>query len=434
MTMDSVVKPTIAVIGLGYVGLPVVCEFSKYFTIIAFDCEPKRVAQLKSNIDITETASYKRRNEINIKWTSDAFDLENANFFIVCVPTPVDNDNLPDLSCLLAATATIARYLKYGSTVVYESTVYPGTTENICQPKLEEYSNLKANVDFFIGFSPERLCPGDEIHSLVNTDKIIACSSSLGLENIHSIYHKIYINGLHLSSSIKSAEAAKVLENTQRDVNIALMNEVHELFQKDEIDTYEVLRLASSKWNFCNFVPGLVGGHCISVDPYYLINYASKMGLTLPLVTISRKVNEEKKNKILNIVFEFFKSKRISNPTITILGITYKENCTDLRNSKSLLLSEDLARKGYIVQLNDVKLIETFATDTIVENGLVTFEKLSKSDVLIICVAHDGYKRLKLADYKQIVKDNSLIIDVKNIISADMRSELLDSKINVIKG
>lgn len=239
---------------------------------------------------------------------------------------------------------------------------------------------------------------------------------------------------MHLSSSIKSAEAAKILENTQRDVNIALMNEIHELFQKDNIDTYEVLRLASSKWNFGNYVPGLVGGHCISVDPYYLIDYAESIGVSLPLVSISRKINEEKKNKISNTVYEFLQSKDVLKPIITILGVTYKENCTDIRNSKSLLLSEDLVSKGYIVQLNDIKLIEKLDSDTIKKKEIVTFERLSKSDVLIICVAHDGYKNLTFSDYKNIVKDNALIIDIKNIIDESMKNELLGENIHVIKG
>jgi UDP-N-acetyl-D-glucosamine/UDP-N-acetyl-D-galactosamine dehydrogenase len=433
MAVDNIVKPVVAIIGLGYVGLPVVCEFSKHFIVIAFDHDQKRIEQLKNSIDTTETVSYKQRNGKNIKWTCDHFDLKNASCFIVCVPTPVDQDNFPDLSCLLTATKTISRYLKHGSIVIYESTVSPGTTENICQPKLEKYSKLIANVDFFIGFSPERLSPGDEEHSLINTDKIVACASQVGLEKIQSIYNKVYLKGLHLSLSIKSAEAAKILENTQRDVNIALVNELHELFKKDDINTYEVLRLASSKWNFGNFVPGLVGGHCISVDPYYLIDYARRIGLSLPLVSVSREINEDKKNKILNMACTFLQNKEASKSIITILGITYKENCSDIRNSKSLLLYHDLINRGYTVQLNDIRLTDKFHCNTL-KHKLVSFGCLSKSDVLIICVAHDEYKTLSTLDYKKIIKDNSLIIDVKNIFSEDMEREFLTNRIHVIKG
>ncbi|GKW04890.1 nucleotide sugar dehydrogenase [Pectobacterium odoriferum] len=424
----------VAVIGLGYIGLPVVCEFSKYFNVIAYDCNRTRVEQLSNNIDSTGTNSYRCRNEKNIKWTNDEYDLELADFFIVCVPTPVDINNKPDITCLIKATTTVGHYLRKNSIVVYESTVSPGTTEEVCQPLLEEYAKLKSGKDFFIGFSPERLCPGDDLHSLVNTDKIVSCAHENGLQKIFMVYKHVYKKGIHKTSSIRSAEAAKILENIQRDVNIALINEVHEVFQKDNIDTYEVIRLASTKWNFGKYFPGLVGGHCISVDPYYFIDYANKSGHPVPLVSVSRKINEDKKDIIIEKVNSFIKNNKITNPKIAIFGVTYKENCTDTRNSKSLLMYQSLVNSGYEVHLNDIKLLNKSKCITNYDINITSVENISGCDVLIICVAHNEYKKMILSDYKKIINNESLIIDMKNVINEKLNLQLSEHKIKLIKG
>ncbi|UJR64366.1 nucleotide sugar dehydrogenase [Dickeya zeae] len=434
MVENRIGNHIVAVIGLGYIGLPVACEFSKYFNVIAYDCNRNRIEQLSNNIDSTGTSSYGCRNEKNIRWTNNEYELERADFFIICVPTPIDINNKPDITCIIKATETVGSFLRKDSIVVYESTVSPGTTEKICQPLLEGYSRLRSGKDFFIGFSPERLCPGDDLHTLVNTDKIIACANEIGLKKISLAYSLVYKKGIHQTSSIRSAEAAKILENIQRDVNIALINEVHEVFQKDNIDTYEVLRLASTKWNFGKYFPGLVGGHCISVDPYYFIDYAINSGHSVPLINISRNINEDKKNIIINKVNSFINNNGISNPKIAIFGVTYKENCTDTRNSKSLLIYQSLVNSGYNVHLNDIKLFEKSQYTNNDGINLTPVEKISGCDVLIICVAHDEYKAMMLSDYKKIIKKDSLIIDMKNVINESLNLQLVEHKVKLIKG
>jgi len=433
MSEKDTPKKNIAVVGLGYVGLPVACEFSKLFNVIAYDIENLRIEQLKNNIDITDSYAFPHRKKSHIKWTSCHLDLEAANFFIVCVPTPIDDKNLPNITCIIKASEVISLYLRKGSAVIFESTVYPGTTSTICRSILEKKSALKANVDFQLGYSPERICPGDEVNKLINTDKILACDNKASLKELSYVYSKIYKDKLHLSTNTKSAEAAKLLENIQRDVNIALMNEMHQIFMADGIDTYEVLRLASSKWNFSYFEPGLVGGHCISVDPYYHLFYAEQLGFSSPIVSLSRKVNEEKKDCIFKSVEDFVTTKLVKDPIITIFGVTYKENCFDVRNSQAILIYNKLAEKYKKVQVNDVKLskLNEVLSDSL---SLIKFDNLKKSDVIIICVAHDDYKRLTINDFLRLTNIGSLIIDVKNCISKETEYELNKYNINVSKG
>ena len=367
-------KNKIAIIGLGYIGLPLALSFSKKFSVIGFDVSKKRINQLNHSIDINREFTFSKINsrKKNLIFTNKHSYLKECNFYIVTVPTPVYKNNKPNLNFLKTATKTISKYLKHKDTVVYESTVYPGVTENFCAPILEKYSKLKLRNQhnqkfvkdnfFYIGYSPERINPGDKNHTLENIPKIISASTNDSGKQLKKIYESIIKNGVYLVNDIKVAEAAKVIENTQRDINIAFINELSIIFRKLNIDTLDVLKAASTKWNFLKFYPGLVGGHCISVDPYYLSHKANKVGYKPKLIMAARNLNnmmfKNITNEIQSIINSNYKNKKIK---ILLMGITFKEDCSDLRNSQVLNIYNYLKTKNYVdlydpnVEKNEVK-------------------------------------------------------------------------------
>jgi UDP-N-acetyl-D-galactosamine dehydrogenase len=411
----------IAVIGLGYVGLPLAVELSKHFKTIGFDIDQNRILELQNGQDRTLEISAKDLSDIdNLSLTDDLSKLNQANFYIVTVPTPVDDANQPDFSPLISATRSIASVLKSGDIIVYESTVYPGATEEICVPLLEEISKLKFNKDFLVGYSPERINPGDKNHHLADITKIISGSNSEALNRIEKVYEKIIKAGLHKTSSIKVAEAAKVIENTQRDINIALINELAMLFEKLGIDTKEVLDAAGTKWNFQRFSPGLVGGHCIGVDPYYLTYKAALVDFHPELILAGRKTNDNMSNYIAGRALkELSKNKRsLHGSKCLLLGLTFKENCPDLRNSGALTLKKVLESYGIIVTTCDPwaalgNLSDSQKASHINLNDIQNFN----FDIAIIAVAHNQFK--EIGPVLRNASPEGIIFDLKSCIDSN---------------
>ena len=411
----------IAVIGLGYVGLPLAVELSKHFKTIGFDIDQNRILELQNGQDRTLEISAKDLSKLdNLGLTDDLTKLNQANFFIVTVPTPVDDANQPDFSPLISATRSIASILKKGDIIVYESTVYPGATEEICVPLLEDISKLKFNKDFLIGYSPERINPGDKNHNLADITKIISGSNSEALNRIEKVYEKIIKAGLHKTSSIKVAEAAKVIENTQRDINIALINELAMLFEKLGIDTKEVLDAAGTKWNFQKFSPGLVGGHCIGVDPYYLTYKAALVDFHPELILAGRKTNDNMSNYIAGRALkELSKNKRsLHGRKCLLLGLTFKENCPDLRNSGALTLKKVLESYGIIVTTCDPwaalgNLSDSQKASHINLNDIQNFN----FDIAIIAVAHNQFK--EIGPVLRNASPEGIIFDLKSCIDSN---------------
>ena len=346
----------ISIIGLGYVGLPLAIEFSKKYKVTGFDINDQRIKELKSGHDRTlEVNSNDLENLENLNFTSDILDAKDSDFHIIGVPTPVDKNNTPDFSNLINASETIGSILKAGDIVIYESTVYQGATEDICIPCLEKQSGLKLNSDFYVGYSPERINPGDKNHRLTDIVKVTSGSTPESALLINDLYKSIITAGTHMASSIKVAEAAKVIENTQRDVNIGLINELATIFEKLSIDTEEVLNAAGTKWNFLPFKPGLVGGHCIGVDPYYLSYKAQAVGYEPEMILAGRRINDGMSKYISNQINNIMKSKdiNINNSNILVMGITFKEDCPDTRNTKVFDLIKELTYKGASVKTYD---------------------------------------------------------------------------------
>jgi len=398
----------IAVIGLGYVGLPLAHAFSFKYSVIGFDINTQRVKELTQCRDSTlELSEIQVRECIdnNTIFTSQTKKLESCNFYIITVPTPIDCNNLPDLAPLLSATRTVAQVLKKGDIVVYESTVYPGATEEECVPILEKISKLKFNKDFFCGYSPERINPGDKEHTLKNITKITSGSTKKIALVIDSVYSDIIDEGTYLASSIKVAEAAKVIENSQRDINIAFMNELAMIFEKMEINTREVIDAASTKWNFLKFEPGLVGGHCIGVDPYYLTFKAKKLGHESKIILAGREINDGMAlyaaSRILKLINQ--NSLDLRKVRILILGVTFKENCPDIRNSKVFDLYKELASYGCNVDATDCYANEN---DVLLEHGIKLIKNpiLENFEILIFAVPHKEYFSLETSS-KHIVFD-----------------------------
>jgi UDP-N-acetyl-D-galactosamine dehydrogenase len=410
-----------AVIGLGYVGLPLAVALSKHFKTIGFDIDQNRILELQNGQDRTLEISAKDLSNLdNLSLTDDLTKLNQANFFIVTVPTPVDDANQPDFSPLISATRSIASILKKGDIIVYESTVYPGATEEICVPLLEDISKLKFNKDFLVGYSPERINPGDKNHHLADITKIISGSNSEALNRIEKVYEKIIKAGLHKTSSIKVAEAAKVIENTQRDINIALINELAMLFEKLGIDTKEVLDAAGTKWNFQRFSPGLVGGHCIGVDPYYLTYKAALVDFHPELILAGRKTNDNMSNYIAGRALkELSKNKRsLHGSKCLLLGLTFKENCPDLRNSGALTLKKVLESYGIIVTTCDPwaalgNLSDSQKASHINLNDIQNFN----FDIAIIAVAHNQFK--EIGPVLRNASPEGIIFDLKSCIDAN---------------
>jgi len=413
-------KPSIAIIGLGYVGLPLAVEFAKVFSTIGFDINQSRIEELKSGYDSTlEVPSEELKQLSNVKFTNVLDDIKNYNTFIITVPTPIDSNKKPDLSPLINSSKSVGRILKKHDIVIYESTVYPGATEEICVPILERLSGLIFNKDFFCGYSPERINPGDKEHRLPSIKKITSGSTPEVATKVDDLYKKIITAGTHKTSSIKVAEAAKVIENTQRDVNIALINELALIFNKLEIDTEAVLEAAGTKWNFLPFRPGLVGGHCIGVDPYYLTDKAIKVGYQPEIILAGRKINDDMGGFVVTQVIKLMHAKNIDtyDANILIMGLTFKENCPDLRNTKVVDLVYGFKKSNCNVDVFD-PWINT--ADSIKEYGIKIVEEPfpKKYDAIILAVAHDQFTKLSLDEIKSYGKDTHVLYDIKYILKA----------------
>ena len=408
----------ICILGLGYVGLPLCIALSKKYKCIGFDIKKSRVRELQKGIDKSLESDLKQANTDNLKFTSSLSKLKKCNIFIVAVPTPVDKFNNPDLKSLKNASLAVAKLIKRGDLVIYESTVFPGATEEVCLPILERGSNLKLNKDFYIGYSPERVNPGDKKHSLDKITKVISGSNKKAIQILKEIYGHVTRNNLFIAKSIRVAEAAKVIENTQRDLNIALVNELTVLFDALGIDVYDVLRVASTKWNFLNFEPGLVGGHCIGVDPYYLTYKAKKIGYRPKLILAGREMNDSMPDYISKKIVTQLRQrkKKINESKVLILGITFKENCTDTRNSKSIELYRKLIKVGAKVKVFD-PWVKDFSTEDLF--GVRTTKVLGKEkyDAIVLSVKHDVFSKLNKTYFNKILKENSFIFDVKSCLS-----------------
>ena len=389
-------KPTISVIGLGYVGLPVSIAFDEAgYNVIGFDLNKERIDQLVNNIDKTNEINEKRLLKSKVKFTVDENELGNATFHIVTVPTPIDEYNKPDFKYIITASELLGKIIKKDHIVVYESTVYPGATEEIAIPILESISGMKINKDFSVGYSPERINPADPKHTFENIKKIVSASNSIALETIEKVYADVVKAGIYTTSTIKVAEAAKVIENTQRDLNIAFMNELVKIFNAMELNTYEVLEAASTKWNFLNFRPGLVGGHCIGVDPYYLIHKSQQVGIIPDLLLSSRKINDSMSDYFANNILNILNDNKIDmvSAKILILGITFKEDCPDTRNSKVVDLINEIKSFRSKVDVYDPianknEIRKEFDID------LIDKPKVNTYELVVIAVGHQFFKNL----------------------------------------
>ncbi|MCB0747875.1 MAG: nucleotide sugar dehydrogenase [Ignavibacteriae bacterium] len=408
----------ISVIGLGYVGLPVALHFAKIYRVIGFDINTEKIKLLQKKIDLSGSVETEEFENSDIFFTSDESDLFKAQFHIVCVPTDVDENNIPNLNPLLNASETLGKSLKRGDIIVYESTVYPGCTEEECIPKVESVSGLIAGVDFFYAYSPERINPGDKNHTFKNTTKIISACDAITLNVVAEVYNSIITHGLYKAPSIKVAEAAKVVENIQRDLNISLMNELAIIFDKLGINTKEVIDAASTKWNFHKYVPGLVGGHCISIDPLYLIHKARLIGHEPQVIAASRRVNDYVPNylakKVVSKLIEEGKNLLLCN--ILIMGVTFKENLPDIRNSKVLDLIKALREYHLNVVIQDPNITKESQKELL---ELTSEFEISdgKFDCIIIAVGHNEYKNMSPKKIKELSKDRTIVFDVKGVLN-----------------
>ncbi|CAM3596271.1 MULTISPECIES: Vi polysaccharide biosynthesis UDP-N-acetylglucosamine C-6 dehydrogenase TviB [Acinetobacter] len=411
----------IAIIGLGYVGLPLAVEFGKHKPTIGFDINTDRIQELKSGHDHTlEVTSDELKHVHQLSYTADIEDLKTANFFIVTVPTPIDDFKQPDLTPLVKASQSIAKVLKKGDIVVYESTVYPGATEEVCIPELEKHSGLNFNKDFFVGYSPERINPGDKQRRVTNILKITSGSTPDVADYIDQVYNLIIEVGTHKAPTIKVAEAAKVIENTQRDVNIALINELALIFNKMGIDTEDVLKAAGTKWNFLNFRPGLVGGHCIGVDPYYLTHKAESIGLHPEIILAARRLNDRMGEYVATQLIKEMVKQRIQvvGARILILGLSFKENCPDIRNTKIVDMVKAL--KEYDL---DLDIYDPWVDSAEVEGeyGLAPVTELKQDhyDAIVIAVAHDQFKAMSSQELIALGKEKHVLYDLKYVLDKE---------------
>ena len=408
---------SIAVIGLGYVGLPLAVEFSKKFPVVGYDLNTDRINELKKGKDRTgEINPFELKQMENLLLSSKHSAIKDANTYIITVPTPVDKNKVPNLNPLESASKKIGKYLNKGDVVIYESTVYPGATEEVCVPILEEVSNLVYNKDFYCGYSPERINPGDKKHTLVNIKKVTSGSTQETATFVKELYEKIIKAGVFTASSIKVAEAAKVIENTQRDVNIALINELALIFNKLNVNTNEVLEAAATKWNFLPFKPGLVGGHCIGVDPYYLTYKALEIGYKPEIILAGRKINDSMGKFIAEqTILELIK-KGIDpiNAKIGVLGLTFKENCPDIRNTKIVDIIENLKNYKCDILITD-EWADRKETRDELDLDLVDLNQINKMDSIIVAVSHEAYRNLVFKDWKKMLNFNGVIMDIKSI-------------------
>lgn len=405
----------LSVIGLGYVGLPLAVEFGKKRDIIGYDLDETRISDLRDNIDVTnETTEKELLDAKGLSFTSEIGDLKDCNCFIIAVPTPIDAENKPNLKAVLGATEAVAKILKKNDIVIYESTVYPGVTEEECVPVLEKISELKFNEDFFCGYSPERINPGDKLHRISSIVKITSGSTPQVADLIDELYREIISAGTHKAESIKVAEAAKVIENTQRDLNIALINELAIIFDKLNIDTESVLKAAQTKWNFSPYEPGLVGGHCIGVDPYYLTYKAQKIGYSPELILSGRRINDGMGNYVASKLIDEMVSKGIqpNRSRVLILGFAFKENCPDVRNTRVIDISTYLTGQNCSVDIYDSLVDKKEAKE---EYGIDLSTKLNRStyDAIIIAVKHDEFREMGISEIKKLGKEQHIIYDLK---------------------
>ncbi len=409
----------IAIIGLGYVGLPLAVEFGKQVPVVGFDIHQKRIDELKSGQDHTlEVSPEELKQAHGLSYTSNLEDLKTCSFFIVTVPTPIDQYKQPDLSPLIKASTSIGKILKKGDIVVYESTVYPGATEEVCIPELERVSGLKFNQDFFAGYSPERINPGDKLHRVTNILKITSGSTPEVAEFVDQVYNLIIEAGTHKAASIKVAEAAKVIENTQRDVNIALINELALIFNKMGIDTEEVLKAAGTKWNFLPFRPGLVGGHCIGVDPYYLTHKAQAIGYNPEIILAGRRLNDGMGAYVVTQLVKGMLKKRIQveGAKVLILGLSFKENCPDIRNTRIIDIINELKEYHVNVDIHDPWVDAQEAKH---EYGISLAGTLSEGvyDAVILAVAHEQFKAMGAEQIRALGKASHVLYDLKYVLA-----------------
>jgi len=417
----------LALVGLGYVGMPIAVEFSKYVNVIGFDVDKVKIETYRKGIDPTHEVGDEVIKASTVDWTYDETRLKEAKFIIVAVPTPINDDTTPDLTFVMSASEIVGRNLTKGAIVVYESTVYPGVTEEICVPILERASGLKCGVDFKVGYSPERINPGDKEHRLPTIKKIVSGMDEESCEEIANVYRIVVVAGVHKAPSIKVAEAAKVIENSQRDINIAFMNELSIIFNKMGIDTLEVLEAAETKWNFLPFRPGLVGGHCIGVDPYYLTYRAKQFGYHSQIILSGRRINDDMGKYVGEQAVKLLikADKPIRTARVGCLGITFKENCPDTRNSKVNDILKELNEYGIQPIVCD-PVADAFEAKRFYGIDLVPISSLKDLDCLIIAVAHNAFKSLTNEDLKKMFKaepnDKKVIVDVKGVLN---KKELL---------
>jgi len=411
----------ISLVGLGYVGMPIAVAFAKKANVIGFDISKDKIELYKKGIDPTKEVGDDVIRQTTVEFTSDEKKLKEAKFHIVAVPTPVNADHTPDLKPIESASRTVGRNLTNGSIVVYESTVYPGVTEEICIPILEKESGLKCGVDFKVGYSPERINPGDKVHRLETIVKVVSGMDEESLDIIAKVYELVVDAGVYKAESIKVAEAAKVIENSQRDINIAFMNELSIIFNKMGIDTKAVLKAACTKWNFLNFSPGLVGGHCIGVDPYYLTYKAEQLGYHSQIILTGRRINDDMgKYVVENLIKNLIRADvPVKDAKVAILGFTFKENCPDTRNTRVIDIVNELKEYGIIPLIVDPKADVDEAKR---EYGIVfdSVDNIKEMDAIIIAVAHDQFLKLTLEDFKNMFKKGSnkgkVLLDIKGIL------------------
>lgn len=406
----------VALVGLGYVGLPIALAFARKVKVIGFDINASRIEMMRNGVDPSNELDTSAFDGCDITFTDDVEVLKEADFYIIAVPTPVDRHNVPDLTPVLKASETLGRVVKKGDYVVFESTVYPGCTEEDCLPVIEKISGLKAGVDFKFGYSPERINPGDKVHTLENVVKVVSGSDEEALDVIAKTYELVVKAGVHRASSVKVAEAAKIIENTQRDLNIALMNELSIIFDKMDINTYEVLEAAGTKWNFLKFFPGLVGGHCIGVDPYYLTYKSAQLGYNSRVILSGRTINDEMaayvaKKTVQSIIKA---GTNVGQSKVLIMGCTFKENVSDIRNSKVADVVKELQAYNVTVHVTDT---HADSDELQHEYGFGLQENISNDyDAVIVAVNHDAYNVYDESYFKSICKHNALLVDLKGIL------------------
>lgn len=416
--MKSINEIKISIIGLGYVGLPLAVEFGRLRKVVGFDINKVRIDELKSGEDTTlETSPEELKNAKHLEFTTDLEAIRDCNCFIITVPTPIDQFKQPDLSALIKASDTVGSVLKYGDIVIYESTVYPGATEEVCVPVLEKRSGLQFNKEFYCGYSPERINPGDKEHRLANIKKVTSGSTEEIADLVDALYNQIITAGTHKASSMKIAEAAKVIENTQRDLNIALINELSIIFNRLNIDTEEVLLAAGSKWNFLPFRPGLVGGHCIGVDPYYLTHKSEAIGYHPELILAGRRLNDSMGSFVVSRLIKYMIHRKIhvEGAKILVMGFTFKENCPDIRNTKVVDLLKDLGDYNCDVDVYD----PWAASEEVLSEYQITLIDKPKDaayDAIILAVSHNEFRKMNRQEIRALCKENGVIFDLKYIM------------------